>query len=157
VIEKRKGTGKPGTREDLLKGGGSSLKREVRTQLQGPAILGASSSDCAVTTAGTGQHAGGGANREVLVGQPQARVVEGIVGIGTDFYVNAFREVERFTQAKVDLFQARAGELITTRVSEGAGGRYRKRGLVEPLILVTIRQLGVADYIREPLEVVTSQ
>ncbi len=84
-------------------------------------------------------------------------MVEGIVRIGTDLYVNPFREVERFTQPKVNLFQARASQLITALVSERTGGGYGKSSLIEPLIRTTVCQLGVADHIGEPGEVGTAQ
>ena len=109
---------------------GVFLKREVRTQLQGTTILRRSSSqgvdrgssrrDCAITTATGGQQPGGWANVETLIGQSQGRMVEGVVGVGTHFQVNPFREVEGFAQSKVGLFEAGAGELITVLVSKGS-------------------------------------
>jgi hypothetical protein len=47
-------------------------------------------------------------------------MVEGVVGVGTHFQVNPFREVEGLAQSKVDLFEAWAGELITVLVSKSS-------------------------------------
>ena len=106
------------------------LKREVRTQLEGTTILRRSSSqgvdcgssrrNCAITTTTGGQQPGGWANVETLIGQSQGRMVEGVVGVGTHFQVNPFREVEGFAQSKVGLFEAGAGELITVLVSKSS-------------------------------------
>ena len=78
-------------------------------------------------------------------------MVEGIVGIGPQLYVNSFREVERFAQPKVDLLEARASQLITALVPEGSWGWYGKGSLIEPLIRTTVLQRGVADHVGKPV------